>query len=606
MGLKLPQALPSLDGARGRIVRIVYLLLALVTIAAVAASLLFNGLDYFRNMPNAASFGFRTSTYPEGVRVETAGPAAASHGLRDGDRLLAVDGRVVTDGTEFDVGAALGRAGDRTALLVERDGGRHRVTLTRQPSSWSMVTPSGLPLWLFSALSYVSVQFFSLFMLTASWLLFLRRPRDPEALLFAFSFLLICYRGDALWWASPILGIPAAPLELVNYYGWLACGIAIAVFPDGRLATRLSRVAVASILIVAFVLTPLPLWAGEPPALLDYAANYGAVLLALAAVVLRWRGTADQIARQQVKWAVAGFAVAAMMLLCFSPPGRAALIALGQPWGFVLSRIIQVVGYVALPLGLLVSLLRYRLYDAESALSRSAVFAVLALGLLGVFAASQRVVEALGEQYFGGSVGALAGGIAAGIAAVVIVPMHGRVERWADRRFRGNLLKLRQELPALVGDLRETADARAVGEAVIARVMPGVRAVRAAVLSGDSIVAAAGVSPEAVAQWRRGWQPADGEGSGSEPADPLLPVRVPLDADGCGRVGWLLLGPRPDGSLYGKDEREVLAEVADPVARALHIAGRHSARQARIDARFEALEGRLASLEAALAAGPQG
>jgi hypothetical protein len=81
----------------------------------------------------------------------------------------------------------------------------------------------------------------------------------------------------------------------------------------------------------------------------------------------------------------------------------------------------------------------------------------------------------------------------------------------------------------------------------------------------------------------------------------LLPVRIPLEADGCGRVGWLLLGPRPDGSLYNKDERETLAEVADPVARALDIVHRRAARSEAVQEQLTAMERRFAVLEAALA-----
>jgi len=47
---------------------------------------------------------------------------------------------------------------------------------------------------------------------------------------------------------------------------------------------------------------------------------------------------------------------------------------------------------------------------------------------------------------------------------------------------------------------------------------------------------------------------------------------APLRANGIGQVGWLLLGPRPDGSFYCKDERETLAVIAEPIARALATA----------------------------------
>jgi GAF domain-containing protein len=36
-------------------------------------------------------------------------------------------------------------------------------------------------------------------------------------------------------------------------------------------------------------------------------------------------------------------------------------------------------------------------------------------------------------------------------------------------------------------------------------------------------------------------------------------------------IGTLLVGPRPDGRPVGKDEREALEEIADPIARAIRI-----------------------------------
>ena len=73
-------------------------------------------------------------------------------------------------------------------------------------------------------------------------------------------------------------------------------------------------------------------------------------------------------------------------------------------------------------------------------------------------------------------------------------------------------------------------------------------------------------------------------------------MRVPLEADGCGRVGWLLLGPRPDGSFYGKDEREALEEIADPIARAIAIVRQREGRQSAFETRIGMLEAAVARL----------
>jgi hypothetical protein len=67
-------------------------------------------------------------------------------------------------------------------------------------------------------------------------------------------------------------------------------------------------------------------------------------------------------------------------------------------------------------------------------------------------------------------------------------------------------------------------------------------------------------------------------------------------------IGWILLGPRPDGSFYGKDEQEALAEIADPVARSIHVARQRAEREAHTEFRLSGLESALARLAANLTA----
>ena len=204
--------------------------------------------------------------------------------------------------------------------------------------------------------------------------------------------------------------------------------------------------------------------------------------------------------------------------------------------------------------------------------------ASLTLMLGATFAASEKIIEVLGEQYLGEQGRAMSAGIAAGIAALLIAPLHGRVSRWAERRFQKGLIKLRGGLPLLVGDLRETASPERIADIALERIESGVRSTRGAVLLGDRLLAKRDAGQAEVDDWIAAHPLGDDAPEFQrDENDPLLPVRIALDADSCGRVGWLLLGPRPDGSLFGKDEREVLADIADPLARALAIADRRSA-----------------------------
>jgi hypothetical protein len=141
-----------------------------------------------------------------------------------------------------------------------------------------------------------------------------------------------------------------------------------------------------------------------------------------------------------------------------------------------------------------------------------------------------------------------------------------------------------------------------IAAAVLDSVTLGVRARRAALLVGDALTDARGIDAHEVEAWREGWTPPAHQGLDCDRADPLFPVRVPLEADGHGRVGWLLLGPRPDGSFYGKDERKALAAIADPVARAIQTVRARGSRETHMETILAAMMERLARLEQAITA----
>ena len=100
----------------------------------------------------------------------------------------------------------------------------------------------------------------------------------------------------------------------------------------------------------------------------------------------------------------------------------------GSSWGDLAKSLAS----IAFASGLLVALLRYRLYDAERTIGRSAAYGVLTVGFVGLFAGSEKLAEIVGERYFEHSIGIAAGAVGAAVAATCIVPLHNRVHRWAD------------------------------------------------------------------------------------------------------------------------------------------------------------------------------
>jgi hypothetical protein len=269
-------------------------------------------------------------------------------------------------------------------------------------------------------------------------------------------------------------------------------------------------------------------------------------------------------------------------------------------------------GVIAFTFGLMVSVLRYRLYDADSVIGRSAAYGVLTIGFVALFAGTEKLAEIIGERYFEHSIGIAAGAVGAAVAAACIVPLHNRVHRWAERRFQKPLIRLREGLPESAADLRETASVDQIADAVMKRVEAGVRSTREAVLLFDgttwALAGVRNVDESAATAWQAHWSAAGGVSAlDCDRHDPLFPLRVRLcieRADEPETIGWLLLGPRPDGSFFGRDDREALAHVAGPVARAIHIAQLREERDSQAEKRLSTLELLIEKLASAVNRGP--
>jgi hypothetical protein len=496
-------------------------------------------------------------------------------------RLVAIDGRALPQGaTRAEIAALLDRPeGARVRIRTRSPEGQVREhVLTRSRGHMAeayagagITFPQRRTIELIASLAAAAVA------IVAAIMLFRRRARDPVAAMLSLAFLLLVV-GTAAWETLYMLGMAdLSNAALVIGYGALFTGIA--VFPEGRLETRWRRVLVAGVglsVLAGLVNVADPFDGAEN--LLNLS---GIALLAgsVASLWDRYRRLPVGTARQQIRWVLLGFAVGGALgsaylvsaMIGVNPNGATGI------WVNMLLNIVSWIAVACWALGLLVSLLKYRLYDADAAISRSAGYAALTVMLAGTFGGSAKAIEWFFETSFGRDAGALPGAIGAGLAVVLITPMHRRIQDWAERRFQKALLHLRRDLPDCVGDLRETAGMEELLGEVLARVETGTRAVRSAVTIDGETVAARG-----------------GDGD--------FPIAVPLrighqEAE----IGTLLVGPRPDGSAPGKDEREALAEIADPVARAMRIVLLREAREAQDEARQRRHEGRFAALEEAVA-----
>jgi len=410
------------------------------------------------------------------------------------------------------------------------------------------------------------------------------------------------------WWFAPEFPLALPVMEIVEYtgvaavakycvslIGFLSLFLFLATFPDGRVHPRWAWILVAFGGVALF--GNLVLLAG--------------VLVGIASQVVRYRRFSTEEQRLQTRWAVLGVGIG---LGFFAAGGLIFQLSLSSSeWRYVrwLIGTALFCGAVAVPIGVALSLLRYRLWDAEAAWSRSAMVAALTIVLTAVIAGG----TALAQGAFGTS-GPLAFSLATGAAAVIFVPLQKRLAAWADHRFLRDLTELKEGLPDLVNHLRETESVEGLADAVTTRIAPAVHAthVALAVPVGEhwQALGTEGVAHEVANEWvttaglhapprltgtrRHPWR----EAVWHDPSDRQFPVRVALRAERSGgeiaTEGWLLLGPRPDGSGYGPDDLEAVADVAGSVGRALQVVRVREGRADALNQKLDRIERHLAAL----------
>jgi hypothetical protein len=296
--------------------------------------------------------------------------------------------------------------------------------------------------------------------LTAGAILGVRVPHNPIGwLLLAGGLLLaIAYAGSS---ATP-LGMPAALWAAwVTQSIWVPAvallgGVVPLLFPTGHLPSPRWRVLLGvaftsiafSILNNAFgggpvsvgnATYPNPLGvSGSAADLLavgnDLSTLVGIVtfLLVAASLLVRYQ-VATGIERQQLKWfaaagglAAVAFAFAIGSSLVDSPAGEA-VAAIAWPLTFI--------GFGLIPLAIGIAVLRYRLYDIDVILRRTAVYVPLTAVLAGVFAASLAISQRLFVGITGNTSDA-AVVISTLILATAFTPIKNALQGWVDRTFR--------------------------------------------------------------------------------------------------------------------------------------------------------------------------
>lgn len=542
------------------------------------------------------------------------GAAAQSAGIQPGDKIVAIDGLPLARTVPLDPAQAKGpgHATDTDyALFSPIIDGNQPIDLTltlRSPAGevrnfqvrtgeqhiTEAAHAAGLSPTFLSVVDLFHVLTYPL-LLFAAWLLHRRKREDLISSILSLAVLLtIGSEQPSATFLTFIAHIPENWHRHLYDLGNICLLAGILLFPFGQLRPRI---------VVAFLaLLPLLFFLNGD----FYRLTFVTFMIAgVMTLLVRLRRTPPSAARQQIKWALLGFSGYALFLS----------IALGcdtmkvtvgsfgaQLTLEVLAGLTFGIAFLSLQFGLLVALMRYRLYDAEVVISRSANVALITLGVAAVFAATADALKQLVYDYYGNSNSEGPVIFAAALSTVLVNPIQERIQRWSENRFQRTLVILRDELPESVRDLRETGNLADLVEEVLARVMKGVRTTHVAAIIDQGVFRTRGISKESVEAWQKetsNWSSADDH---CDPSDKLFPIRIPLvPGEGEKVLGFLLVGPRPDGSVISRDEQKALKEVAEPIGRGVRNVIRRVAHERRLESMIEANARRLDDLEARVA-----
>jgi len=431
-------------------------------------------------------------------------------------------------------------------------------------------------------------------LLSVATILFYRRQHDAVAALLALAFL--------TWTISSShdLATGAELAQLLDRCRFLLFALGVLFFPDGRVQrgrTEPIVLATASAFLVgiAETLRLLPSNLFLPLAII-------CVLAAVGSLIARFRTSTNYALRQQVKWVALGLIAGVCLIL----GARAGSAVSGSTSGSMplLWEVLFQLGIIIVALGFLVSLLRFRLFDAEAVISRSAAYAALTIALVATFGGTEAAIENLGQLYLGMNIGSISGAMAAAVAAVLLNPLHSRITEWAENRFQPDLAQLKRDVPDLLARLGKGSSSRHLCNAVLLQITNALHAKRSAMVLDGVVVASEGMSISIAQHWNLQPLLEHPASSSCERTDLLFPVRLALGGAGSDAPGWILLGPRPDGTLYRREDLDAVRSVVPALQQGLVVTRHREAldisinrREKRFRTEIRRIHARLSALE---------
>jgi hypothetical protein len=202
-----------------------------------------------------------------------------------------------------------------------------------------------------------------------------------------------------------------------------------------------------------------------------------ALLLGVAAVIVRFRGS-EGIERAQLKWFVAAIlAVGALLTLGFADGGLDVGLAAGTSPTILDGLAVASLSLPAIAVG--VAILRYRLFEIDRIISRTLSWAVVTGSLGAVFVGIVVGLQAVSAGITGSNTLAVAASTL--VVAALFQPFRRRVQHAVDRRFNRATYDAQRTTDAFAAQLRDEVDLTRLRVALVETVEESVRPVTASV-----------------------------------------------------------------------------------------------------------------------------
>lgn len=228
---------------------------------------------------------------------------------------------------------------------------------------------------------------------------------------------------------------------------------------------------------------------------------------------------------------------------------------------YALNTLLLLTGAVfALPLSMVLAVVRYRLFEIDILMNRALVYGSLTVIVAAIFGGVTFITSAglggqLGQVFTGlpvGQAAALAGVLTGTVMAGSLQPLRRRTQRAVDRRFYREKFDADQALDSLTKRLGDVVDRSLLTSEVESLLAATLQPIWASLLPSDQIPPLlAGLDAEPVVSPQQG-----------------VDVAVPLRASGV-MIGVLLLGERKSALPYRGLDLAFLRRVADRLGPAL-------------------------------------